>query len=245
VVRVQTSTDVSTAAHAINQVVSHRGGHMELRSGKRFALLVAALTATACGGGSRAGGSDTTAMSSTTTGDTAAMTSGTTAAPTPAADTATTTPASTPAPSAPAAAAPAEDHPSTAAKPAPKASASAAGAAQDTGKTAAKPTKPSGGAPTAQQIALGDSIFHGTAAGGTCSACHGQDAKGTAVAPNLTDNAWLNGDGSYQFIVTTVTNGVPKPKEHPAPMPPKGGAALSDEQVKAVAGYVYSLSHKS
>ena len=80
---------------------------------------------------------------------------------------------------------------------------------------------------------------------GTCSACHGQDAKGTAVAPDLTDSQWLNGDGSYQFIVTTVTNGVPKPKEHPAPMPPKGGAQLTDDQVKAVAAFVYSLSHKS
>jgi mono/diheme cytochrome c family protein len=42
-----------------------------------------------------------------------------------------------------------------------------------------------------------------------------------------------------------VTNGVPQPKEHPAPMPPKGGAQLSDDQVKAVAAYVYSLGHKS
>jgi mono/diheme cytochrome c family protein len=81
-------------------------------------------------------------------------------------------------------------------------------------------------------------------AGGTCTACHGQDAKGTAVAPDLTDSQWLNGDGSYQFIVHTVTTGVPKPKQHPAPMPPKGGATLSDDQVKAVAAYVYSLSHK-
>ena len=94
-------------------------------------------------------------------------------------------------------------------------------------------------------VALGDSIFHGQVAGGTCTACHGQDAKGTAVAPNLTDSQWLNGDGSYDFIVKTVTTGVPKPKEHPAPMPPKGGATLTDDQVKAAAAYVYSLSHKS
>ena len=102
-----------------------------------------------------------------------------------------------------------------------------------------------GGAPSPQQIALGDSIFHGQVAGGTCTACHGQDAKGTAVAPNLTDSEWLNGDGSYDFIVKTITNGVPQPKQHPAPMPPKGGASLTDDQVKAAAAYVYSLSHKS
>jgi len=27
-------------------------------------------------------------------------------------------------------------------------------------------------------------------------------------------------------------------------MPPKGGSAITDEQLKAVAAYVYSLSHK-
>jgi mono/diheme cytochrome c family protein len=139
----------------------------------------------------------------------------------------------------------------------PKPSASAAAGAQDTGKKAAaaaagaqdtgkKAAAAGGGGPMSPQlIALGDSIFHGQVAGGTCTACHGQDAKGTAVAPDLTDNQWLNGDGSYQFIVNTVTNGVPKPKQHPAPMPPKGGAPLNDDQVKAVAAYVYSLSHKT
>jgi mono/diheme cytochrome c family protein len=65
------------------------------------------------------------------------------------------------------------------------------------------------------------------------------------VAPDLTDSQWLNGDGSYQFLVNTITNGVPQPKQHPAPMPPKGGAPLTDDQVKAVAAYEYSLSHKS
>jgi mono/diheme cytochrome c family protein len=122
-----------------------------------------------------------------------------------------------------------------------------AAAAQDTSKkaAAAKPSAGGGGAQSPQQIALGDSIFHGQVGGGTCSACHGQDAKGTAVAPDLTDSQWLNGDGSYQFIVNTITNGVPKPKEHPAPMPPKGGATLTDDQVKAVAAYEYSLSHKT
>jgi mono/diheme cytochrome c family protein len=101
---------------------------------------------------------------------------------------------------------------------------------------------PAGVTPAA--IAQGDSIFHGQLASGTCTACHGQDAKGTAVGPDLTDTLWLNCDGSYQFIVSTVTTGVPQPKQHPAPMPPKGGATLTDDQVKAVAAYVYSLSHK-
>lgn len=112
---------------------------------------------------------------------------------------------------------------------------------------AVPPTPGAGISPSAQitpkLIALGDGIFHGKVAGGTCQTCHGADAKGTALAPNLTDNQWLNGDGGYQFIVNTVTNGVPKPKQHPAAMPPKGGAPLTPDQVKAVAAYVYSLSH--
>ncbi len=114
-------------------------------------------------------------------------------------------------------------------------------------KPAAKPATggAAGGQTSPKTIALGDSIFHGQVAGGTCTACHGQNAEGTAIAPSLSDKEWLNGDGSYDFIVKTVTNGVPKPKAHPAPMPPKGGASLDDAQVKAVAAYVFSLSHKS
>jgi mono/diheme cytochrome c family protein len=114
----------------------------------------------------------------------------------------------------------------------------AAGAAE-------KPAAGGAGGASPQMIALGDSIFHGQVAGGTCTACHGQDAKGTPVGPNLTDGEWLNTDGTLEGIVKVVTNGVPQPKQAPAPMPPKGGATLSDEQVRAVAAYVLSLSQKS
>jgi mono/diheme cytochrome c family protein len=102
---------------------------------------------------------------------------------------------------------------------------------------------PSPGNITPRMIALGDSIFHGQAANGLCYTCHGANAKGTQLAPDLTDKTWLNGDGSYQFIVNTVTQGVPKPKQHAAPMPPMGGSQLTQEQIRAVAAYVYSLSH--
>ena len=98
-----------------------------------------------------------------------------------------------------------------------------------------------GGGGDAKLIAMGDSIFHGQAGGGTCYACHGQDAKGSGVGPNLTDAEWLNTDGTLQGITATVKSGVPQPKKAPAPMPPMGGAALSDDQVKAVATYVHSL----
>jgi mono/diheme cytochrome c family protein len=197
----------------------------------------------ACGGGDKAGRPDTTAMSSAapageaapgTAGDTAM---GPAAAPAAAESTARTAGADVTAKAA-----------DTAGKsPAPKPAPTPTAAAPKPAAPKPVPTaaKPSPGAQSPQQVALGDSIFHGQVAGGTCTACHGQDAKGTAVAPNLTDSEWLNGDGSYDFIVRTITTGVPAPKQHPAPMPPKGGASLTDEQVKAAAAYVYSLSHKS
>jgi cbb3-type cytochrome c oxidase subunit III len=98
---------------------------------------------------------------------------------------------------------------------------------------------PAGVTPAA--VAQGDSIFHKD---GMCYACHGSNAQG-AVGPNLTDAEWLHGDGAYDMIVATVTSGVPADKAKKGiAMPPKGGSSITDEQVKAVAAYVYSLSHK-
>lgn len=94
-------------------------------------------------------------------------------------------------------------------------------------------------------VALGDSIFHGTAGGGICFTCHGADAKGVqGLGPDLTDTTWLHGDGSLEFIKTTVRNGVTTPKEAAAPMPPMGGATLTPAQVDAVSAYVQSLSRR-
>jgi mono/diheme cytochrome c family protein len=122
------------------------------------------------------------------------------------------------------------------------------GKAADTGTTATPSTTatPGGAAGGATGMAaLGDSIFHGSAAGGLCYTCHGPDAKGTTLAPDLTDTTWLNTDGTLEGITTIVTNGVPTPKSAPAPMPPMGGAQLTPDQIRAVAQYVYSLSHPS
>ena len=98
-------------------------------------------------------------------------------------------------------------------------------------------------AATSQLVALGDSIFHGRAAGGICFTCHGPDAKGTALAPDLTDATWINIDGSRAAIANIVRTGVLQPKQHPGPMPPFAG--FTDQQLQAVAAYVYSLSHPS
>jgi cbb3-type cytochrome c oxidase subunit III len=105
--------------------------------------------------------------------------------------------------------------------------------------TAQEKAAPAGVTPAT--IAKGDTIFHKT---GLCYACHGSNAEGT-VGPNLTDAEWLHGDGSYDMIVATVTSGVPAEKAKKGiAMPPKGGSSISEEDVKAVAAYVYSLSHK-
>lgn len=93
---------------------------------------------------------------------------------------------------------------------------------------------------TPEMVAEGNQIFHGP---GICFTCHGADAKGVGnLAPDLTDDTWLHLSGrNYDEIVNLVTNGVPQPTEAAAPMPPKGGANLTDEQIRAVAAYVYSL----
>jgi len=94
---------------------------------------------------------------------------------------------------------------------------------------------------TPAAIAQGDSIFHST---GNCYACHGANAQG-AVGPNLTDAEWIHSDGSYDAIVKQITTGVPKEESKSGiAMPPKGGSTITDDEVKAVAAYVYSLGHK-
>ncbi len=114
--------------------------------------------------------------------------------------------------------------------------------------SAAPSTTATGGAKTAECPAVdqalvdrGRAVFSGA---GNCFACHGASAKGTTLAPDLTDTTWINVDGSYAAIAGLVRTGVPKPKQHPAPMPPLGGATLNGAQVCAVSAYVYSLSHR-
>lgn len=95
---------------------------------------------------------------------------------------------------------------------------------------------------TPEMVAAGQQIFTGP---GLCYTCHGTDGTGTQLGPNLTDDEWLNIDGSYEQIVQNITTGVPQPQQFPAPMPPKGGSSITDEQVREVAAYVYTLSHGS
>ncbi len=96
---------------------------------------------------------------------------------------------------------------------------------------------------TPQELALGDSLFHGLIGATSCQACHGPEAKGGTVAPDLTDSTWLHSDGSYGAIYKQIETGVSQPKQYLGVMPPFGGAPLTPEKHRAVAAYVYSLSH--
>jgi mono/diheme cytochrome c family protein len=112
---------------------------------------------------------------------------------------------------------------------------------------AARPA--AGGLPvglTPQMIALGDSLFHAR----SCVRCHGADAKGAQNGPDLTVSTHMHVNGTYEDFVRLITSGVPRDsildKSHRFAMQPRGGNQnqLTDEQVRAVAAYVYSLSHK-
>jgi glucose/arabinose dehydrogenase/mono/diheme cytochrome c family protein len=96
---------------------------------------------------------------------------------------------------------------------------------------------------TAAQVALGERIFHGQADGGTCTGCHGLNAKGTPLGPDLTSGKWLWGSGDLASITHTITDGVANPKAYRSAMPPLGGAQLSPSDVAAVAAYVWALGH--
>lgn len=126
--------------------------------------------------------------------------------------------------------------------PSPSESASASppeGVHADAGRKVKKIPTPPGF--TAEQVALGERIFHGEASNGTCGGCHGTNGKGSPVGPDLTSGAWVWGDGSVAAIEQTIRQGVPKPKNSPGAMPPLGGAPLSDSDVKAVAAYVWAI----
>ena len=85
----------------------------------------------------------------------------------------------------------------------------------------------------------GQDIFHGA---GICASCHLREGIGGGLAPNLTDDVWLHIGGEYEEIVEIIITGVQEPIEAPGPMQPRAGTQITDDQVRAVAAYVYTLS---
>ena len=94
---------------------------------------------------------------------------------------------------------------------------------------------------TADMVAQGKQIFAGA---GICFTCHGQNGEGMPnLGANLTDSQWLHSDGSYEGIIATITAGVPADKSTSgSPMVARGGTNLPDEQIAAVAAFVWTLS---
>ncbi len=91
-------------------------------------------------------------------------------------------------------------------------------------------------------IAEGQALFTGTA---ICATCHGAAGEGSDLAPNLTDSEWLNIEppADIDKLIALINAGVPEPKQYPGMMPAMG--YLGDDQIRAVATYVLSLSSNS
>ena len=93
---------------------------------------------------------------------------------------------------------------------------------------------------TVAMVQEGQDIFNG--ATGICFTCHVRQGVGGPLAPPLDDDEWLNIDGGYESIVEIIMTGVPEPVEYPGQMAPRANMPLTDEQVRAVAAYVFTLS---
>jgi glucose/arabinose dehydrogenase/mono/diheme cytochrome c family protein len=93
---------------------------------------------------------------------------------------------------------------------------------------------------TAEMVAQGDRLYHAS----SCVGCHGSDAKGTPLGPDLTNGKWLWGDGSLKSIAQIITQGVAQPKQYRGVMPALGGAQLSPSQVSDLAAYIAALNER-
>jgi len=81
----------------------------------------------------------------------------------------------------------------------------------------------------AASLELGKQVFKTN-----CVACHGAQAQGI-IGPNLTDDYWIDGDGSFNAVVHTIQVGVPA----------KGMISwkplLKEKDLLAAASYVMSI----
>ena len=90
-------------------------------------------------------------------------------------------------------------------------------------------------------VAQGQEFF-----AGTCSACHGPDAKGLPnLGKDLTTSEYVQ-DNDDQTLLTLLKEGRPSGHElntTGVDMPPKGGnPALSDEDLSAIVAFLRSIN---
>ena len=93
---------------------------------------------------------------------------------------------------------------------------------------------------SAEDVALGGELFVGT-----CSACHGPDAKGLPnLGKDLTTSEYVR-DSSDEALITLLKEGRPSGHElntTGVDMPPKGGnPSLTDDDLTALVAYVRSI----
>ncbi len=94
---------------------------------------------------------------------------------------------------------------------------------------------------TDSAIAAGDSLFHGIAG---CSGCHGPRGIGTDSGAPIAQGIWMHGPDTYAGILGRILHGVPKQfSTRGIAMPMRGWADMSDAQAKAIAAYVWEISH--
>ena len=120
-----------------------------------------------------------------------------------------------------------------------------AAACASSGTTGAAGPAPSGAAAaqaaSPQMLAEGEQVFRTI---GRCASCHGQTGSGSSFAPDLTDDQWLwieSGRPVRPQLVTIIRNGIPQPRQYSTPMPPMGGAQLTEQQLQAVAAFVEQM----
>lgn len=89
---------------------------------------------------------------------------------------------------------------------------------------------------TREHIVHGDRVFHGEAANGQCSVCHGTDAKGTPNGNDLTAGMFVWSDGSVRELKRTIL--------HNMAVAPGMDGDLKPADVDAVAAYVWAISRQ-
>lgn len=89
---------------------------------------------------------------------------------------------------------------------------------------------------TRDQILHGDRVFHGEAANGQCSVCHGMDGKGTANGNDLTAGMFIWSDGSVKELKRSVL--------HNMAIAPGRDGDLEPADVDAVAAYIWAISRQ-
>lgn len=87
-----------------------------------------------------------------------------------------------------------------------------------------------------EQIVHGDRVFHGEAANGQCSICHGIDGKGTPNGNDLTAGMFVWSDGSVKELKRTIL--------HNMTVAPGMDGDLKPADVDAVAAYVWAISRQ-